>query len=282
MAEGRTLANIFSRYVPGSSAAKKIFDNSSDVRLSGDREKKIYEVRFSLPFIAKKTDLYSIEDSLRETYELAYVRLLPNYPQELFSLDYMEEIYLEARRVGAVTHGFFDNCKTDISDGVITISVPYSHGGVELLDLGRAGDIISGIIRSEFALNFETVIKQSDEYERFQQEYLERQAAYLKKTQEKAVEYAKKAQEEREQAEAKAQAEAPVQYTRVASLFEADDEVVEKEGGVFQSGRMTFDTNGADILYGEDDFEISDPTALRMIKSNLRVFIINIVSLCFM
>ena len=28
MAEGRTLANIFSRYVPGSSAAQKIFDNS--------------------------------------------------------------------------------------------------------------------------------------------------------------------------------------------------------------------------------------------------------------
>ena len=270
MAEGRRLSDVFSKYRPDSAAAQKIFEESSDVKLSGDKERKLYEVRFSLPFIAKKKDIYSLEEKICELYDLTFVRLLPNYPQELFSLDYMEEIYLEARRVGAVTHGFFDNCKTQIDDGVITISVPYSQGGVELLDLGRAGDIISGIIRSEFGLNFEAVIRQSDEYARYQNEYLERQAAFLRQTQEKAIEFARKAQEEREKQEAKAQAEAPVQYTRVSSLFDAEEEVTETEGGVFQSGRMTFDTNGAEILYGEDDFDVSDPTPLRMIKSNMR------------
>ena len=273
MAEGRTLKTIFSRYTPQSENQKRIFEMSGDAHLSGDRERKAYEVRFSLPFIADKGDLYRIEEELCELYELSFIRLLPKYPTELFSLDYMGEVFTEARRVGAVTHGFFDNCKTVIEDGVITVSVPYSHGGVELLDLGRAGEIISGIIRSEFGLNYETVIDQRDDYEKFHTEYLERQADFLRRTQEAAVEYSRIIEERRRQEEAqeaaKKAAETP-QYQRIDSLFEAEEEVEEIEGGIFKSGRMTFDTNSDEVLYGEEDFEISDPTALRMIKSNMR------------
>jgi len=273
MAEGRTLGSIFSRYRATSSESQKIIEASSDAHLSGDRERKVYEVRFSLPFLAPKKELYKIEEELCRLYELTYIRLLPNYPSELFSLDYMGEVYLEARRVGAVTNGFFDNCQTDIDDGIITISVPYSHGGVELLDLGRAGDIVAGIIRSEFGLNYEAVIKQSDNYERYQMEYLERQAEFLRRTQEQAVEYNRIIEERRRQeeaAEAAKKAEEKPQYKRIDSLFEGSDEVDELEGGVFKSGRMTFDTNGAELLFGDEDFEISDPTALRMIRSNMR------------
>jgi len=272
MAEGRSLATIFSRYKPDSAAAQKIFEASSDARLSGDREKKIYEVRFSLPFLCKKSDLYKIEESLCHIYELTHIRLLPKFPRELFSLDYMGEVFTEARRIGAVCNGFFDNCKTSIEDGVITVSVTYSQGGIDLLDLSRAGEMISGIIRSEFDLNFETVIDQSSEYERYHNEYLERQADFLRHTQEQAVEYARIMEEERKRREAaeaaKKEAEKP-QYERIDSLFEGDGEVLELSGGVFRSGRMTFDTNDASLLHGED-FEISDPTALRMIKSNMR------------
>ncbi|MBR5011497.1 MAG: PHP domain-containing protein, partial [Clostridia bacterium] len=71
-------------------------------------------------------------------------------------------------------------------------------------------------------------------------------------------------------AEAAKKAEEAPQYKRIDSLFDCSEEVDEVEGGVFKSGRMTFDTNSNDVLYGEEDFEISDPTALRMIKSNMR------------
>ena len=273
MAEGRTLGNIFSRYSPSCAETRKIIEHSSDAHLSGDRERKAYEVHFSLPFIAPKNDIYKLEKELQSLYELSYIRLLPKYPAELFSLDYMGEVYTEARRVGAVTNGFFDNCQTVIEDGIITISVNYTQGGVDLLDMGRAGDIISGIIRSEFGLNYETVINQSAQYEKYHNEYLERQAEFLRRTQEQAVEYNRIIEERRRQeeaAEAAKKAEEAPQYTRVDSLFEGSEEVDEIEGGVFKSGRMTFDTNSSDILYGEEDFEISDPTALRMIKSNMR------------
>ena len=273
MAEGRTLGNIFSRYSPSGAETRKIIEHSSDAHLSGDRERKIYEVRFSLPFIVPKNDIYKLERELCALYELSHIRLLPKYPAELFSLDYMGEIYTEAKRVGAVTNGFFDNCQTVIEDGIVTISVNYTQGGVDLLDMGRAGDIISGIIRSEFGLNYETVINQSAEYEKYHNQYLERQAEFLRRTQEQAVEYNRIIEERRRQEEAaeaaKKEAETP-QYTRIDSLFEGNEEVDEVEGGVFKSGRMTFDTNSNDVLYGEEDFEISDPTALRMIKSNMR------------
>ena len=185
---GKSLKNIFSRFTPDTQSSQRIFEQSGDAALSGDRERRIYQVQFSLPFIAPKKALYELEDKLCESYGLSLVRLLPKYPEELFSPDYMEEVYKEARRVGAVTNGFFDNCRTHIEDGVITVSVPFSMGGVELLDMGRAGEIISGIIRSEFGLNYETVIEQSDDYQKSYEEYLNRQAEFIKQYNTKAAE----------------------------------------------------------------------------------------------
>ena len=65
MAEGRTLGNIFSRYSPSCAETRKIIEHSSDAHLSGDRERKAYEVHFSLPFIAPKNDIYKLEKELQ-------------------------------------------------------------------------------------------------------------------------------------------------------------------------------------------------------------------------
>ena len=46
--------------------------------------------------------------------------------------------------------------------------------------MGRAGDIVSGIIRSEFSLNYETVIEQSDDYQKYHDEFIARKAQYIK------------------------------------------------------------------------------------------------------
>ena len=271
MADTKTLGTIFSRFTPDTESARRIFENSNDARISGDREKKMYEVQFTLPSLETKKALYELEEKLAACYGLAYIRLLPKYPPELFSLDYMGEVYKEAKRVGAVTNGFFDNCKTSIEDGVITISVPFSRGGVELLDLGRAGEIISGIIRSEFGLNYETVIEQSDDYEKSYLEYLEKQAQYLKNYSDDAIAYKRRSEEEqaKKEAEAKAAEEAAPVLTRVASVFSGSDTVSEIEGGIYKSGLMTFDTNGAELIWG-DDFEADDPTALRSINRGMK------------
>ena len=222
MATQRTLKTIFSRFVPADAFAEKIFASAENAVLSGDREKKMYQVAFSISFIIPKKTLYSLEESIAQVYELASVKLLPRYPAELFTPDYMPSVYTEARRIGAVTNGFFDNCKTNVSDGVITISIHYSEGGVALLDMGRAGDIISGIIRSEFGLDYEVEIKQSDEYEKYHNEYLEKQAEFIRQYQENAAN--QRAAYEAQVAAQKAAAEAETpEYERVVSLFDGSD-----------------------------------------------------------
>ena len=265
MPEGRSLSDIFKKYIPENGDEREIFASSHDAVISGDREKKMYEVHFSLPFTVSKKVLYKLEENISKIYELSYFRLLPNFPQELFSLDYIGEILIETRRVLSLANGFFDNCQTSLSDGVLTVTVNYSDGGVGLLDTGRAGEMISGIIRSEFGLNIETVINSSDDYEKYREEFLSSQAEYLNALRTGAIEYqarqeaAKVAAKEKE-AEEK---ENEIKLTHVKSLFEASEKAEEREAGIFKCGRMTFNTNDGEVLYGED-FEADDPTPLRM------------------
>ena len=121
------------------------------------------QVTFSLPFLCDKIDLYAMENQLCQLYGLTLLRLLPSFPPELFSKDYMPQVLMESKRVGAVSNGFFNDCDIKIEEDKITLSVPFTAGGVELLDLGRTGDIIAGIIRSEFSLSYQVEILQSED-----------------------------------------------------------------------------------------------------------------------
>ena len=268
MATVRTLKSIFSRFTPADAFSEKIFANAENAVLSGDREKKMYQVAFSLPFIVPKNVLYSLEEAICEVYDLQSVKLLPRYPKELFSLDYMPSVYTEAGRVGAVTKGFFDNCKTSLADGIITIHVNYTQGGVDFLQFGHAGDIVAGIIRSEFGIDFEVEIKQSDEYEKYYNEYLEKQAEFIRNYQETAQ--ARHAEFlAREKEKAAAEPEKP-QYEKVASLFEGTDSAQQIDENIIKVGKMTFNVEGGDILYGEGDFDATDPTVLRAINHPMK------------
>ncbi len=266
MATARKLSDIFSKYIPADSYTARIFAEAENAQLSGDREKKFYQVSFSLPFIVPKPTLYSLEESISALYELNYLKLLPKYPAELFSPDYMPSVYTEAKRIGAVTNGFFEKCRTDISDGIISVYINHTQGALDLLELGRAGDIVAGIIRSEFGLEFEVDIKQSDDYERYYNEYLEKQAAYIKTYQENtAAERAAFIKREAERKEAEAAEAAPV-YTRVDSLFDGSDTAETIGENTIKVGKMTFMVDGGDAIWGDADFDATDPTALRAIK----------------
>ncbi|MBQ7836210.1 MAG: PolC-type DNA polymerase III [Clostridia bacterium] len=269
MAQTRTLKSIFSKFVPSDAFCEKIFANAENAVLSGDREKKMYQVAFSVPFLIPKEKLYTLEESIAELYDLNYVKLLPSYPPELFTPSYMSSVYTETARIGAVAQGFFKDCKTDIQDGVITISINFSEGGVSLMELGKTGDIIAGIIRSEFGLDYEIEIKPSDDYQKYHDEYLERQAAFIQQYREDAVR--RKAEYEANAAAKAAQAEAEeVHYERVASLFEGSGEAETIAENIIKVGKLTFNIDGGDILYGEGDFDASDPTPLRNIDHPMK------------
>ena len=64
MPENKSLKDIFKKYIPTSERERQIFEESHSASLSGDRERKMYEVHFSLPFVAAKKDLYRIEECI--------------------------------------------------------------------------------------------------------------------------------------------------------------------------------------------------------------------------
>ena len=266
--KNRTLKTIFSRYTPQTQRQREIFDAATDAVLTGDKEKSMYQVAFSLPFLCEKRDLYQMEDQLCELYGLALLRLLPSFPSELFSKEYLPQVLIESKRVGAVSNGFFNDCDIGIEGEKITLSVPFTAGGVDLLDLGRTGDIIAGIIRSEFSLSYQVEIQQREDYLAHFEAYIQQQNQEIREYQERTAAQAAQYQAEQEK---KAQEEAaanPV-YERVESLFDGDAQVETVGDALIQAGKMIFDVSGGEGIFGED-FEHDDPTPLRSINRAAR------------
>ncbi len=269
MAQERKLKDIFKKFIPTDAFTQKVFDCAENAVLKGDREKKMYQVAFSLPFIIPKETLYSLEEAIAQVYELNSVKLLPSYPSQLFTEEYMASVYTETMRIGAVAKGFFTDCKTHIADGVITISINFSQGGVSLMEMGKTGELIAGIIRSEFGLNYEVEIKPSDDYQKYHDEYLERQALFIKQYREDAIRERAALEAQRAAKDAEMQAE-EVHYERVASIFEDESTAEMIAENTIKVGKITFKVDGGDILFGEGDFDATDPTPLRDINHPMK------------
>ena len=261
----KTLKSIFSKYTPESPRHQAIFEAAENAVLSGDKEKSMYQVTFSLPFLCEKKELYAIENQLCELYGLTLLRLLPRYPEELFDEGYLPEVLTEAARVGVVANGFFRDYTLEMDEDAITISVPFTDGGIDLLALGRTGEVISGIIRSEFGLDYTVSITQREDYQlhfdAFHRQQEQEIREWLQRSAEEAAAYkARKEQEETEEAEKN-----PV-LRRVASLFAEEDGStgsVETVGeSLLHIGALTFDISDPQLLFGEP-FTPDDPTPLR-------------------
>ena len=268
----RNLRDIFTKLYPQlSGKSKDIFDTATGVKLRLDREKKIAEISVNLPKLYKKRDIYALEESIREKYELNRVMILTHYPNEMFTTDYMDEVFREAARVGVVINGFFDKYELKRDGDRIDVYIPFSNGGITLLDLAKTASVVEGIIRSEFALEIKIEIKKSVDADRQYAEYVARQLAKLNSESENiAAEHARLEREAMESAASEEkQAEEKVVLPRAYSLFEGDEKAENAGDGRIKCGKITFDVSSPELVYGEA-FEITEPVPLRAIKDTAR------------
>ena len=276
MAE-RKLGDVFKRFIP-LGIHKEIFEQAADVKVRLDRENRIAEVRCTLPKLYKKKDLYELEGEIARTYELAQMRILPRYPEELFNTDYMSEILAEAARVGVVINGFFNRYELETEEDVLRLKIPFTHGGISLLDLARTSDVISGIIHSEFGLQYKVEITQADnaqtQYEAFMQgqlAQLQSQSVLIMREAERLeAEAAKRA--ETGEAPEQAEPEKPA-LPKVASLFEGSDDIEWLEEGVIRSGKLVFNVAEPTVVFGEA-FPMENILPLRAVKSTAKSAVI--------
>ncbi len=258
----KKLSDVFSKFTPTTQIRCEIFENAAEVTVKGDRARKMYEVSFSYPSLIEKRILFELEGDLEEFYGMNSVRLLPHYPSELFTADYIPQILEEAKRVGVALRGFFKDYKITLDGENISVRLPFDAGAEIILDLAKAKAVVEGIIKSEFSLSYNVEFlcdenrASSDSY--FSLREAEEKAAFERSVIQSREEYA-----ERKAASPDSGTESPrEQFERIPSLLSGEDSFEELSLSVFMCGKMKFDVSSPELLVGEP-FEIKNPTLLR-------------------
>ncbi len=158
----KTLRELLNKYVPNSNDAF-ILDDGVVSRSLVDKEKRCLEVYVNFSKIFDKEDLYALEDGVKKAYELQLCKIKPHYPKDTFYNGYISQILLETEREGIVARGFFGRYDYSVEDNVITIKIPFSEYGINLLECANTPAVIENIIKSEFDLVYKVVIEQNGE-----------------------------------------------------------------------------------------------------------------------
>ena len=264
MAEGIiTLLDKFNKYVPDAEE-RRLLEQGRISRLRADKDRRIVEVRCDFDEVFSKELLYRVEEKLATVYSLSLVRILPHYPSDLFSADYTADVLREAGRMGALTVGFFCDMKTRFDGETLNVEIPFSDGGLMLLDLADTARIAENIIKNEFGLDLHVEInKSADSEERERAYYLNQEKKLRDHGRQIAQEIRKR--EERIASEAAAENEKSDKpdLKKVASLFEVGD--AEAVGdGLIKSGAVTFDVSSPVPVFGEP-FTIENVTPISSI-----------------
>ena len=268
--KAEALLKKLSRYTP-TDKDMKFFEAVENFALRPDSERRILEMRVRLDKIMPKAYIYKIENEIKTAYELEFVWIYPEYPSELFTMEYLPEIFTEAKRAGAVINGFFGDYSAAMDDdGSLTVGIPFPKGGLNLLDLAKSADIISAIIKSEFSIDVPVEIVQRSDFEEKYNEVVSAREAYLREAAEAARQAAIAAAMAGQNAPAdNAAEEETVALPRIASLFEGEDTIMQESDTTILSGKMRFNIDGAEQIYGEA-FRVEDAVPLRSLTSPQR------------
>ena len=125
----RTLPELLNRYAPDPDT-RDILLSATEYSVQADKEHRALILNISFPAIVSKRTLYRMEDEISQAYELAYTKIMPHYPRELFSEDYIPELLCETERVGIVARGFFGDYTYRLEDDCLTVEIPFIRAGV--------------------------------------------------------------------------------------------------------------------------------------------------------
>jgi len=130
-----------------------------------DKSKRTMEIEIELKRLIAKSILATVETHLTEKLGISRTLLLPRYPGELFTADYLPELVQAVKRQGALVNGFFENAQAEYRDGCLKIYL--SHGGYDILKKIGCDRMLRQVIREEFGLEvtvqFDGVLELSKE-----------------------------------------------------------------------------------------------------------------------
>ncbi|MBO7295982.1 MAG: PHP domain-containing protein, partial [Clostridia bacterium] len=265
----KTFLEIFYKYHPDT-YTEKLLSTITDIKLMADKEQKIIEATVHFPKLVDKAELYRIQEEICKAYELNRVKLLPKYPAELFSADYVPQLLMETEEVGIVARGFFHRYKYKLDQGVLTVELPVIDAGILLMEDARTPQIMENILFSEFGIHIRVKIVHSEDFhESERSEILQRQLEELDKRLAKAA---------KEYDQAKAQGgfsskapdpqgiEQPA-LPRIRSVYDEDPTPIILDG-ICKIGHTSYDISSIEYVIG-DAFEIK-PTPIAALDKPVR------------
>ena len=253
---GKNLRELLSKYIPPEKYID-ILSSADNVVSRVDKERRILEVRADFPRIVEKSVLYDIEKQVTEAYALRCFKILPRYPSELFSYDYVPQILTEAETVGTVAKGFFSEYTYELQDGQLTVRIPFSTDGINLLRDAKTPAVIENIIASEFDIKVKVSIEysgsensESAESARLRLEEIDRQLSEAGRRYEEHQRYSEPQQNKPKSAE-----EDEPQLPRIASVYDHDLRSAFIEDGQIKIGAYIFDISSPKFVFG-NEFEV--------------------------
>ena len=258
-----TLAERFKRYTPSNDMVA--YMDLEVTKTKADIENRIIEVEVKFPYIVSKSTLSRLENEIKAAYELNLMRILPLYPSELFTQSYMDELIKETYREGPISKGFFQDYSVDFSYEKIVIKVPFIKGGLDLLDAGQTGQIISKIIKREFGLDIPVSIEQREDYKKNLEMFENEKLNILKHALEE-YKTAQKAAQPQTQAEEKVQQRNNFEKS---NSFNKESVKFETDGKTIKCGNSTFDISSKEYVTG-GEFEINNVVPIRNLSSGMR------------
>ncbi len=252
---------------------KRFFDEADSVEIKYNKADKIAKVYCTLPELFRKSVVYGIEKKIKENYKLSDIRFFTKYNSDLFTADYLSEVFEEVYRLGVVSKGFFDNFKSDVNGNVINVSIPYSDAGINLLNNANTVKVAEGIIRYEFGLDYSINIVSSDDTDEYTKAFYEEQNELLKHINENIAHEQERRAHEFSESEKQSETTEIKKANLKSSLLLDSDEIKYIDEKTVHSGFMTFDISSPELISG-NEFEISGITPLTMVNSPFRNIIV--------
>ena len=269
----KNFLEIFNRYQPSSQFEQILLSaDPSSIKLRADKPQRCIEASAAFPRIIPRLTLYEIEEEIRRAYELNMVRISPRYPSELFGIDRIPDLLMETNRRGIVANGFFNHCDYRLSKELLSIEIPFTDSGVELIYNAKTPQLMEEILREEYGITIKVVIHRMEGFDpaEFQSSILNQQKAL-----ERAAAAAETEYHRMKQAQSRGETEAVVEeqeiLPRAATIYEG--EVVPViEDGLCRIGFSTFDISSPEYVIGEP-FAIQ-PTPIASITRPVRNIVV--------
>ncbi len=271
----KNLLQIFNRYTPDAASAEILLSADPEgITLRADKPQRMIEVSAPFPRVIPLRTLYRIEEEIRVAYDLNLVRICPCYPAELFGVDRIPDLLTETNRRGIVANGFFNHCDYRLSGNVLTVEIPFTEGGVNLVHDAATPRLMEEILKSTYGVAVRVDIRQMQnfdpsEYQSALQSQLEdlgRQAAAAE------VQYNAMKESGYQGGYASAPTEDEKEILpRASSIYEGEC-IPEVGDGKCKIGHVVYDISSPEYVLGEP-FEIT-PVAISSLNSPRRNVVI--------